>query len=145
MVVKLTSYPNAHGIIHSYNRRIGCALSEEQLSEWIDKILKIGDPLAIIKHENIVAFLLLYCNKFDTLEAYICNVYVEEQFRGCKLSKKLVEEAIAICKSRDFKTINLDVAENNIAAIKVYSQCGFVETDRYFRDKDTFLQMTYTL
>lgn len=145
MVVKLTSYPNAYGIIYSYNRRVGCALPEEQLSEWIDKILKVGDPLAIIKDENIVAFLLLYCNKFDTLEAYICNVYVEEQFRGCKLSKKLVEEAIAICRSRNFRTINLDVAEKNIAAIKVYLQCGFVETDRYFRENDIFLRMTCTL
>ena len=145
MVVKLSEYPDAYNIIYRYNHKIGCTLSDGQLSEWIDKILKIGDPLAIIKDGNIIAFLLLYCNKFDTLEAYICNVYVEEQFRGCKLSKILVEEAIAICKSRNFKTINLDVAENNIAAIKVYSQCGFVETDRYFRDKDTFLQMTYTL
>lgn len=144
-IIRLSNYPNAYDLIFNYNHSICCKLDDNSLSSWINKVIDIGDPLAIIKNGKIIAFLLLYCNQLDTLEAYICNVYVKEEYRGKKLSVRLVNEAISICKSRQFRTINLDVAKDNISAIKVYTQCGFTETDSYIKDSKEYIKMSYIL
>lgn len=144
-ILKLSEYPNAFKLLYDYNKSIQCSLSDNELNIWIEKILNIGDPLAIVKDDKIIAFCLLYCNQLSTLEAYICNVYVNELFRGNKLSKLLIEEAIEICKSREFKAINLDVVENNLPAIKIYQDCGFIETNKYIKETDKYIRMTYFL
>lgn len=144
-VVKLSDCYDGFQLLKDYNQSISCKLDDNELNLWIEKILNIGDPLAIIINNKIVAFLLLYCNKLDTLEAYICNVYVNELFRGRKLSKLLLERAINICKSRNFRVINLDVSEDNLPAKKVYLQCGFIETERYVRGNENYIKMSYQL
>lgn len=144
-IVKLSDYSNAFKLLHEYNYSIACTLDENELNVWIEKILSIGDPLAIIINNKIIAFLLLYCNHFDTLEAYICNVYVHESFRGNKLSQLLVENAIDICKSRNFKVINLDVADDNLPAKKIYTKCGFIETKQYLNGTKKYVRMSLML
>ena len=144
-VTELKFLSNAYGLIDKYCKDIGNSIPDEELDIWIKKIIRIGDPLGIIINDEIIAFLLLYCNKYDILEAYICNVYVKEGNRGRGLSKLLVNQAIRICHSRGFRTIKLDVAINNAPAIRVYSQCGFFETERYLKGFEPFLKMTYNL
>lgn len=144
-IIELSKYPNAHKILYEYNCDIGCTLDDEALNQWIEKIIKIGDPIAIVENEKIIAFLLLYCNNMDTLEAYICNVFVNGHHRGKKLSKLLVEKAQAICSQRNFRVINLDVAEDNIPARKIYAECGFVETRKYVKDSLIYIRMQYIL
>lgn len=144
-IVELSKQPNAHKLLYKYNHSIGCTLDDDSLNQWISKILSIGDPIAIIEGEEIIAFLLLYCNKKDTLEAYICNVFVNELYRGNNLSKLLIERAIDICKQRCFKVVDLDVAENNTPARSVYIKCGFIETMRYKKDSINYIHMSYIL
>lgn len=125
----------------------GGELSDNELNAWIDKILRKGggDPLCILKDGAIIAFLLLYCNKYDTLEAYICNVYVLEQYRGNGLSRILVDRAIEICKQREFISIYLDVACDNMPAIKTYLRCGFRMTEQYDKEGEAFYKMSLNL
>ena len=144
-VVKLKATDNAYELIEQYCKSNGYTITGEELKKWIEKIISIGDPLGIIYNNEIIAFLLLYCNKYDTLEAYICNVYVRKDFRGKQLSKLLVEEAIQICKNREFRIINLDVAQSNIPAIKVYTRSGFEKTNSYLKDSEPYYKMTYKI
>lgn len=144
-IEQMSHYPDAHELLYKWNRDIGCKLDDDALNCWISKILNIGDPIAIIDNGKIIAFILLYCNKMDTLEAYLCNIYVDEHYRGKKLSKLLMQEAIQICKHRSFKVINLDVHVDNIPAIKVYDELGFVETKWYKKDSNDYVQMSYFL
>lgn len=141
-ITRLNNYPNAKLLIYNYCRGIGSQLSDEELFDWIDKILSIGDPLCILEDEKIIAFLLLYCNKYDTLEAYICNVYVLEDCRGRGLSKILVDYAISICSARHFNVVNLDVACDNLPAIRTYQKCFFKESQEYLKDGEHFYKMS---
>ena len=142
-VVDLKTWKNAYELIDRYCKRNGYTIEDRELELWIKKIISYGDPQGIIFNNEIIAFLLLYCNNYDTLEAYICNVYVREDFRGRRLSKILIDKAIQICKNRGFRIINLDVAQNNEAAIIVYSSCGFTKTESYLKETVPFFTMTY--
>ena len=144
-VQELSRYQDSHKLLYDYNKRIGCELDNDHLSEWLNKILSVWEPLGIIVNVEIIAFLLLYCNNEETLEAYICNVYVDTRYRGMKLSSNLIDRAIRICRDKQFKCINLDVAESNRPALKIYKSCGFVETERYYANKEYKLRMTYLL
>lgn len=144
-VLELASYKDSYQLLYSFNRRIGTDIDNNHLNEWLYKILSVGDPLGIIINDEIIAFLLLYCNNEETLEAYICNVYVDSRYRGMKLSANLMDKAISICRDRNFKCINLDVAESNIPALRIYMSRGFVETERYYVNAEYKLRMTYYL
>lgn len=145
LVEQLNKNNKACDLLYRYNKRICCSLSDDDLIIWINKIITIGDPLGIIDDNEIVAFLLLYCNKLETLDAYICNVFVEPKYRGQKLSRILVEKAIEICKSRNFRVVYLDVAKDNLPAIKIYSLCGFTQTEYYFKESECYVKMAYYL
>ena len=75
----------------------------------------------------IVAFSLLYCNHRDTLDAYLCNVYVLKNYRGIGLTYRLLEKAVEICEKNGFKSISLDVDKDNEIAIQVYEKFGFCQ------------------
>ena len=116
---------DAFSLIWNHNKEIGRTLSDEELRKGIEKFIKCGCPIAIIENNKIIAFLMLYCNNISTLEAYICNVYVIDSYRGKGLSNLLLEKAINICEQKNFVKIKLHVAENNIVAIQLYKKYGF--------------------
>ncbi len=95
-----------------------------------------GEVIGIVEENHIIAMLNLYCNNYETLSAYICNVYVLENYRGRNIAKKLIEKAIDICKFRNFKKINLHVAPDNIPAVKTYRNLGFDFTGNQNTVKD---------
>lgn len=144
-VIQLASFEYSFDLLERYNQKIGCSLSKLELERWIQKILSVGDPLAMLDNNEIVAFLLLYCNNIETQEAYICNVYVSENYRGRKLSEDLVKNAILICKSRRFNSVILDVEENNDPALCIYKKCGFEVFDTIQKEGHNYLKMKYML
>ena len=98
--------------------------------------------IAIIDNHRIVAFLLLYCNHKDTLDAYLCNVYVLMEYRGRGLTKKLLSKAIEVCKKNGFKSVSLDVNCDNVIAIHIYEKYGFKRVHGE-RAQDEQIKMRY--
>lgn len=144
-VVNLKTMENAQELIATYCNKNGYSIKGDELEKWINKIISVGDPLGILYGNEIIAFLLLYCNKYDTLEAFICNVFVREDFRGKRLSELLVKKAIEICKDRNFKCVNLDVVRNNESAVRVYTSCGFCKTGSFIKESESYYKMTLLL
>lgn len=142
-VVEFSKCQQFRHLLYEYNRCINSELDDDNLNEWLNKIMTVGDPMGIIVNEKIIAFLLLYCNNKENLAAYICNVHVDKRYRGKRLSVNLIDRAIQICRDRKFKCINLDVAESNIPALKIYRSCGFIESERYFKGSECNIRMTY--
>lgn len=138
---RINDYNNAFELIWNHNKEIGRNLSDEELREGIEKFIKFGNVIAIIENSKIIAFLMLYCNNRETLEAYICNVYVLNEYRGLGLSNKLLEKAIDICEKNRFKTIKLHVAENNFTAIQLYKKYGFTANGNVKDDGERQLEM----
>ena len=58
-------------------------------------------------------------------EADISNIVVRKDFRNQKIGSCLLENLINLALSLNLKTINLEVRESNISAIKLYKKFGF--------------------
>ena len=99
----------------------------DSFDSWFNKINSIGKIIAIT-HSGIIAFLLLYCTQKETMDGYICNVFVLDQFRGLGLSVRLLDKAVEVCKSLGFKSVSLHVNEDNEKAISIYEKYGFEKT-----------------
>ena len=80
-------------------------MSDEELKQGIRKFIHFGNIIAVIENDKIIAFLMLYCNNLDTLEAYICNVYVLSEYRGSGLSKLVLDKAINMCIAKNFQNL----------------------------------------
>ena len=124
-LVRINDLDNAEKLLYRHNREIGREISDEELNCGIKKFLEKGEVLGYIDKGKIVAMLNLYCNNHETLSAYICNVFVLKEYRGCRYSETLFEKAIAICKKNQFKNIRLHVSIDNHVAIHIYKKIGF--------------------
>lgn len=122
---RINDYDDAFQMIWNHNKEIGRNLSDEDLTQGINKFIRQGDVIAILDGKHIVGFLMLYCNNYETLSAYICNVYVLDSYRGCGLSKVLMDKAITICEERKFNQITLHVDKDNLTAISLYKKYNF--------------------
>ncbi len=142
---KINDREDAFELIWNHNKEIGRTLSDDELKVGIEKFIRQGNVISIIDRNHIIAFLMLYCNNYDSLEAYICNVFVLDEFRGLGLSKKVLEEAIRICESNHFKTIKLHVAEDNFTAISLYKKYGFAPNGNTKNDGELQIEMIKNL
>ena len=111
--------------LYDWNKKIGRNISDEELKIGIQKFIDKGNAIAIRNNSEVIAFLNVYCNDYETLNAYINNVEVYKSYRGLGLSKLLMEKAIELCVEKNFKTISLHVAKDNNAAIALYQKFGF--------------------
>lgn len=58
-------------------------------------------------------------------EADISNIVVHKDFRNKKIGSFLLDTLLNLAISLNLKTINLEVRESNIPAIKLYEKYGF--------------------
>ncbi|WP_182374000.1 GNAT family N-acetyltransferase [Holdemanella biformis] len=142
-IIRINDLENAETLLYDHNREIGRTLPDEDLIPGIRKFIKDGEVLGIVEGNRIVAMLNLYCNNYETLSAYICNVYVLEEYRGKHIAKDLMERAIEICKSRDFKNVKLHVTPDNTPAVKIYRSLGFDFTGNQNASKDYEMTLNF--
>lgn len=62
---------------------------------------------------------------------YICGMAVEAAHRGRGIGKALLEEAERDCRRRGLSKLSLVVFEQNAGALRLYRQCGYLETRRH--------------
>lgn len=128
-IVRINDLNNAFDLLYRHNREIGRSLTEDELVSGIRKFLEHGNVFAVIVDDRIIAMLNVYCNDFETGQAYINNVYVLPTYRGNHLARELMIRAIQYCQEHGFCAICLHVAENNVAAVTTYQKLGFIFTD----------------
>ena len=58
---------------------------------------------------------------------YLSKFYLEKNYRGKKISRKMLEFIENYCKENNLKSIYLNVNRDNDLAIKVYEHLGFVK------------------
>lgn len=124
-IVTINSMQNAYDLLYQFNDITNSYSSCEKNKETVNKFLKYGDVLGIIKNHVLIAMLNLYCNNLESLEAYICNVYVLNNYRQRGLARKLISQALSIADSRGFNKVTLHVAPDNKKAISLYLSYGF--------------------
>jgi ribosomal-protein-alanine acetyltransferase len=85
-------------------------------------------------------------------EAEIMQIGTIKKFQGSGFASKILKQTIDNLKELKIEKIFLEVSENNIAAISIYSKLGFVEYARrkgYYKPKNSkpedAISMHYTM
>lgn len=100
-----------------------------------------------ISTQELAAYISIGVDLPDaTLELY--NIAVRQQFRRDGLAKTLLSHALQWGRGYGFKRFLLEVRENNMPAISLYTQAGFTEQGRrkkYYSDtgEDALLFVCY--
>ena len=94
------------------------------LEEYARKLTDHGFVSVTIKQGVIVGMVAMYCNDTENSYAYIPLVAVDSQYRGQKISKSLMDCAIAYARLNGFKTLGLHT--ENPVALRLYESLGFV-------------------
>ena len=81
--------------------------------------------------------------KIDEETVELKAMYLKKELRGKGYGKKLIQHAIDQAKQLKYKTILLDSQSRYKAALSLYRQYGFQETQRYNDNKyaDVFMRL----
>ena len=74
----------------------------------------------------LVGLLAAYCNDEKRVAAYITSVSVVDGWRGRGIASRLLEQCIEHARVREFQRVELEVDGENVSAIRLYTQNGFV-------------------
>ena len=78
-------------------------------------------------------------------EGHVTNIVTKKDKRGNNIGTLMLEEIIKIAKSKDMKSITLEVNVNNNIAIKLYKKYDFKEVGirpKYYNNTDDAIIMT---
>jgi putative acetyltransferase len=125
---------HAKALIQEYVTWLGFDLAFQNLDAEMADLAKMYNPadgglfIAYLNHQPVgVAGL----RKFHTTEAEVKRMYVTDSAKGLGIGKQLLRKCIETAKTLGYKSIKLDTAAFMKAAIKLYTDQGFVEIDAY--------------
>ncbi len=76
--------------------------------------------------DTLVGLVAAYCNDQEKCIAYITSVSVLKEWAGKGIAARLISQCIEHAKASGMRQISLEVAEDNMPAIKLYEKYGFV-------------------
>lgn len=111
-------------------------LSEKcDIDSYVIKLLESGHVVCVMDDSKIVGILAGYINDFKTKIGYMTVLVVDPQYRGLKLSKKLLDRFAADSKEAGMTSLELHTYKDNIAARGLYEKNNFkqlsVSSDGY--------------
>ena len=125
---KINDLPNVLSLLCEFTRESGRKISEEGMITGMNKFIEKGNVVGCLYNNKLYGMLNVYCNFIETGDAYLNNVEILNSYRGLGLSKKLLHKAYQVVKGNNFKSITLDVADDNVVAIGLYEKEGFLFT-----------------
>lgn len=97
----------------------------KDLGIYVDKILEFASLILFHEQNQLVGLLAYYSNNTTEGTGYITMLIVDKAFRNRNIAGRLLKLSIEDLRQKDFKTICLEVAKNNLKAISFYSKRGF--------------------
>ncbi len=94
-----------------------------ELDSYAEKLLTYGNIHVSIEDDQIEAIIGYYSNDFERYTAVLSILSTKEKARGKGIAKKLVIEAIDVCKKNQMKHFIVDSV--NPIAINLYKSLGF--------------------
>lgn len=74
----------------------------------------------------LIGLVAAYCNDLEKLRAYITSVTVLKEWMGKGIAACLVGECSAYARGIGMRQVSLEVACDNMNAIRLYQKAGFV-------------------
>lgn len=100
-------------------------IETNDLDDYLVKIQNNADFITHYSSGQCAGFVSFYCNDPSRKLAFITLVLIAPEFRGKGLANLLIDYTLEFCKKNGFKKCELEVREDNLAAIKLYQNCGF--------------------
>ena len=111
-----------------------------ELKAYALKIFDKANRFEAWQDVEMVGLIAAYCNDPEKKTAFITSVSVTPSCHGMGIASRLMEQCIRKLKSHSFKRLQLEVASNNLPAIRLYQKFGF----SHDRSQGAALTMTLT-
>lgn len=98
------------------------------IADYARKIVAQGQRFEAWSGDILVGLLAVYCNAPDKHAAFISNVSVVPNWQGQKIAARLLGDCIAQVRELGFACIELNVDEDNPAAVSLYKKYGFMRS-----------------
>lgn len=124
-------------LLHQIDKAFPIPLSKKiDLDVLADKFLKKGNVYMALSDGLPVGMVGFYANDMVSRRAYISVVGVLEAYQHQGIAKKMVSDALAICKEKGMTSCFLYTHKTNIGAIAMYQKLGFVGEEDQNRPQD---------
>ena len=95
------------------------------LSDFSKKIYDNATRFEAWHNKNLIGLISAYYNDNSLKKGFINHVAIDDSFKSKGISKILMKKCFNYGYKNDFKTISLEVAQNNKIAINLYENFGF--------------------
>src|SRR4051794_5803579 len=113
----------------------------ERLIETRDAIYLLGAPDDDSPPAGIAQVRFRYGIWWAAEDCLLEDLFVLESARGSGLGRALLEEVVVLAKHRGCRRIELDVNDNNAAALALYRSLGFDNRDDRYGGGNLFMRL----
>lgn len=127
----ITSYENNFNI----SREL-CSVIVESKIQDLDYYVKNQKAtlLGVFNDGFLVGFVWCYShNYFGEKRLHVNQIVIDKKFRGQGIAKKMLNLTEKYAREMDVKIIDLFVTEENLAAVKMYEDLGYITERRYLK------------
>lgn len=96
------------------------------INDYARKIVSKAMRFEAWSGDKLVGLLAVYCNDQDKLIAYITNVSVLHKWMHKGIASRMMKQCIEYLNELGMRQISLEVAVNNLPAIRLYENNSFV-------------------
>jgi len=131
---KTEDFAAARELIMEYVSWLGIDLSFQNFDQEMNTLPATygnNDGRLFMAFINEQAVGIAGIKRFDDTACEVKRMYVKPASRGTGIGKQLLMECIGMAKKLNYTTIKLDSAAFMKSAIKLYTECGFVEIPAY--------------
>lgn len=96
------------------------------IPEYAAKLVSNAERFEAWSDGVLVGLVAAYCNDRDRRTAFVSSVSVLPAWMGKGIASALLTQCIAHVRYQHMQLLQLDVASNNLPAIRLYEKHGFV-------------------
>lgn len=109
------------------------------IEDYAEKLINNANIVYIENDEkNIIGSVIFYCNDNKKYKGFITYVYVDKNYRGMGIAKKLLKKAEIIMGNNGMMSSALNTHKDNNKAIMLYKSLGYDEIKNNFSEIKTF-------
>lgn len=101
--------------------------SRVEISDYANKIASKATRFEAWSGGKLIGLVAAYCNDLEKRIAFITSVNVLREWTGKGIAAKLMKQLVEHAKASGMHQISLEVACNNVPAIRLYEKNGFIE------------------
>lgn len=126
MLLPLVDKETVKNIIIKYDELFTKSVVKSQnFEELIDKIGCNANVISACINGQVAGYCAYYMNDFESQEAYITLIAVDEDFQANHLGTIMLDYIKAVAVINGFICITLEVHDNNVRAIRFYEHNNY--------------------